>query len=678
MVPARSLPLLLALLSVTTLPAGFATAGSAGDRSGLLATYCAGCHTDGGSEGGLDLDALQAVMPGPDTARGVPADSPEHRRWVAVWHNLRAGTMPPAGEPQPTAEERTALAALVQSELLGVDASRPDPGQVVLRRLNRGEYARTIRDLLGVEFDAENAFPPDDTGHGFDTIGEVLGISPLLLEQFMAAARTIAAEAVSPARQAALDPRAAVVYPPKATLVFGPQPLPGDAASGDERLRAILRRLASRGFRRPVGEDTLERIVGLARAAADTAEPDAAEPDAMRRWLEHAVEAGITAVLGSPRFLFRVEAAADGGEAMAGSVPIDEHALASRLSYFLWGTMPDDELFRLADRGRLRDRLTRQVDRMIDDPRTIALANDFVGQWLQTRDVEGRPFDLNRIFGRGNRRLAERVFDHHLRRAMRQETELLFLHLLQRGLPATDLLTASYTFLNGPLAAFYGIEGIPRRSPSMRLVTLDADSHRGGLLTHAAVLAVTSNPSRTSPVKRGLFILENLLGTPPPPAPPDVPLLENAAEQVRPGAKPADLSMRELMEVHRRQPACASCHARMDPLGLALECYDAIGRWRDAVDGQPVDTAGRLATGESFADVRELAALIAHQRRDDFHRCLAEKMLTFALGRGIEYFDAPAVDIMVDRLGDDGSLRSLVHAVVESVPFQRMRSPDAE
>ena len=250
---------------------------------------------------------------------------------------------------------------------------------------------------------------------------------------------------------------------------------------------------------------------------------------------------------------------------------------------------------------------------------------------------------------------------------MRRETELLFAHLLRQGLPATDLLVGTQTFLNEPLATFYGVDGV--QGPEMRLVDLPAEAHRGGLLTHGSVLLVTSNPTRTSPVKRGLFILDNLLGTPTPPAPPNVPPLDKAAAVLG-----KEASMREMMELHRRDALCASCHARMDPLGLALERYDAIGRWRDESAAAEVDTSGRLVTGEAFADVPELAATIAGPRRRDFHRCLTEKMLTYALGRGFDYSDGPAVDTIVENLEQDGRLVAVVRGVVTSVPFQMRRS----
>jgi hypothetical protein len=303
---------------------------------------------------------------------------------------------------------------------------------------------------------------------------------------------------------------------------------------------------------------------------------------------------------------------------------------------------------------------------MIADPKASAFSKNFVGQWLQIRDVQHLAFDLRRILDIKDSGKASKVFSQEVRQAMQQETELLFLHLLRENRPATDLLVGDQTFLNEPLARFYGIDTVEGKE--MRLVSLAADSHRRGLLTHASILAVTSNPTRTSPVKRGLFILENLLGTPPPPAPPDVPSLEEAA----PKRKLSDLSMREALELHRREPLCNSCHARFDPLGLAIEGYNAIGQWRP--DAEKLDTKGQLITGEPFADVNELSQRIATDRRTDFLRCLTEKILTFAIGRGIEYYDAPAVDAIVQSGGSDPGLKTLVMAVINSVPFQMGRT----
>jgi len=622
----------------------------------LLTRFCGGCHFEGGEEGGVDLDRMLSGLPA-DTA---VADEAARNRWVAVWENLRAETMPPADEERPAAAERREMLEFVQRRVLGVDPGRPDPGHVVLRRLNRVEYANTVRDLTGISSDVQNELPADDTGYGFDTIGAVLSVSPLLMEKYLAIAadvgQRLAVEAV-----AAPGEDGERVYPDHLRRLFPFGPPPADPAERPAHLRRSVRHLAERGFRRPVDDEILDRLVTVAEQAAS-------RPGGS---FEQGVAAAVTAVVAAPRFLFRIEAATPSGAAAPGGGVelIDEFSLASRLSYFLWSTMPDDELFTLARSGSLREQLIAQVARMVKDRRSDAFVRNFVGQWLQTRDVEALPFDVRRVMGIKDREEGERIFSTEVRRAMREETELLFAHVLREGLPATDLLVGRETFLNEPLARFYRIPEV--RGKEMRLVSLPADSPRGGLLTQGSFLVVTSNPTRTSPVKRGLFVLDNLLGTPAPPAPPEVPPLEDAAASLG-----ADASMREVMELHRRDALCASCHARMDPLGLALERFNAVGQWRSDEETGGLDTAGRLITGEPFADVRELSAVIAGPRKGDFHRCLTEKMLTYALGRGLEYFDGPAVDTIIKELESDGRLLALVEGVVASVPFQMRRGTD--
>ncbi len=618
-----------------------------------LREYCGACHCDGGAEGGIDLDRL---LEGLRTCR--PSDgSAEEAAWAAIWRNLQAETMPPADEPRPDPAERQALVGFVLGDVLGVDPRRPDPGRVVLRRLNRIEYGNTVRDLTGFRENVTDDLPPDDTGYGFDTIGDVLSLSPLLLEKYLDIAARVADEVViATGQQDDSDSAAVCRLLPSAEV-------PDDQGARDDQRRAALRQFADRAFRRPVDDATLDRLVGVA------ADAEAAAGGSFQA----GIAAATTAVLASPRFLFRVEETDPAErEAPAGTaVPIDEYALASRLSYFLWSTMPDDELFRLAAEGRLREALRGQVERMLADPRSDAFVTNFVGQWLQTRDVESKSVDVEGLYrsrGRGWWRLA-RLFSWEVREAMRLETELLFAHVLRERLPATDLLVSPVTFLNEPLARFYGIEDV--RGNEMRLVDVPTDSGRGGLLTHGSILLVTSNPNRTSPVKRGLFVLDNLLGTPPPPPPPSVPPLEQAAATAGEAA-----TMRELMQRHRADPGCAACHARMDPLGLALEQYDAVGRFRRGEEAVGIDTAGQLITGEPFQDAGELATLIAGPRRRDFHRCLVEKMLTYAIGRGLRYSDAPAVDIIIGSLDSEGRLIDAVQGVVASVPFQMRRAGD--
>lgn len=791
MTPARPIPRLVpGLLALVGLLAPAASAWAADAARPIdfarevlpvLETHCYRCHGKGSKKGGVALDKLVSN----------PNRAADHEDWLAVWRNLRAQTMPPSDKEQPGEAQRNLVIRWIERDVFQLDPAKPDPGRVTIRRLNRQEYRNTILDLFGVEFDATEAFPPDDTGYGFDTIGDVLSLSPLLVEKYLEAAQAVVGQIIhqGPARVPTLtlapeqfrssdgkrtarslpfatpatvehalttphsgphrlqvelrvtgadeatshtadlvvrvngaavqrrdlgwDFNKSLVVRADVTLqkgknafalelvpkepprpgedalslsvrkvelqgpldgsfketspayrrVFLEGPPPTDLARREAYARRILRHVADRAFRRPVDEATLDRLVALALDVAR-------RPGKAEARFEQGIAQALTALLTSPRFLFRAEIQPEPNNP-GRVVRLDEFALASRLSYFLWSSLPDEELFRLARAGKLRANLRAQIERMLADPKAERFVDNFVGQWLQTRDVETLNVDARRILGLKTNQDAQRFFNRQLRQAMREETEQLFLHLLRENGSALDLLTADYTFLNEALARFYGIPGV--QGNQMRKVALPSESHRGGILTHASVLLVTSNPTRTSPVKRGLFVLENLLGTPAPPPPPDVPPLEEAAR-----GQGRSLSMREVLAIHRAQPLCASCHARMDPLGLALEEYNALGMWREQDNGKPIDTAGQLITGEKFANVRGLSQVIATARRRDYYRCLTEKMLTYAIGRGVEYYDAPTIEAIADALERDGGrLRTLVLAIVESAPFQ-MRRGDGE
>jgi hypothetical protein len=306
---------------------------------------------------------------------------------------------------------------------------------------------------------------------------------------------------------------------------------------------------------------------------------------------------------------------------------------------------------------------------MLADPRSRRLTENFVGQWLQARDLATAPLSAPTILGVADNREAAEIFDPRLRDDMREETYALFEYILREGRPAEELISARYSFLNERLAAFYGVQGV--KGENFRPVDLTEHPERGGLLTQGTFLIVSSNPTRTSPVKRGLYVLENLLGTPPPPAPPNVPELTEAAKE---GANP---TMREMMEIHRKNPDCRGCHARMDPIGLGLENFDALGRFRKTESGKPIDTAGELVTGEEFADVAALKAVLAETRRPDFYRTVSEKLLTYAIGRGVEYYDSTTIDQLAAHMAkNDGKLIELIHAITTSPPFQLRRGDE--
>jgi hypothetical protein len=664
------------------------------DIQPILTKYCYDCHAGGEKEGQVAFDELKVAADG--SRPGVPG-TPE--LWAKALINVRAGLMPAAGSAKPSADELKTLERWIKFVALGIDEKNPDPGRVTIRRLNRNEYRRTIRDLTEFPFKSEEELPPDDTGYGFDNIGDVLSISPLLMEKYMQAAEKIVAGSVLTKPPADKNDRQAW----KSYHRFFPKDEP--PASAEERreyARDILTRFATKAYRRPVDQATVDRLQKFAESIDQ-------QPD---KRFEEGIAQAIVAILASPRFLFRVEEPAVNSDTdksntakndaeKPGDYPlIDEYSLASRLSYFLWATMPDEELLKLAERGELRKNLRKQVERMMkDDERFVTFSRYFVGQWLQARDVEGIAIDHRAIGARENEQARELLrkiratrrfggnsedrrrlraeldelplpeLSGDLRRAMRAETELTFAYIVENDRSVLELIDADYTFVNEKLAKHYDLPEV--KGDEMRRVELPKDSPRGGVLTQGTTLIVTSNPTRTSPVKRGLFILDNILGTPPPPPPANVPALEASQEEGR----GKETSMRELMELHRSKPLCHSCHSRMDPLGMGLENFNAMGKWRDKDLDEAIDTAGELVTGEKFSDIRQLKKVIATEHRLDFYRAMTEKLLTFALGRGLTYHDTHTVDIIVERLDKNGGRFSeLLFGIIESAPFQQQRA----
>ena len=514
--------------------------------------------------------------------------------------------------------------------------------------------------------------------------------------------RSLALRINSVTVQGPFDPRYWTLPPNYAR--FFPRAVPDDPEARRHYARELLSRFARKAFRRPVDTETIDRLVAVVEAARND----------QGKSFEAGVARAMTVVLSSPRFVFREEDIEPGSP---DRYPLlDEYALAARLSYFLWSSMPDDELFHLADEHKLRANLPAQLKRMLADPRSAEFFRHFVGQWLQTRDVEtvlinapaviahdeprdpaadrrrSRFRELNRkpaeslsaqekdelkelratVF-RSFRRFREFELTRDLRQAMRQETEMLFEDIVRHDRSLVELLDCDYTFLNERLAKHYGIDGV--KGDAMRRVALPPGGSRGGILTQGSMLIVTSNPDRTSPVKRGLFILDNILGIPPPPPPPNIPPLEDAGKKIT-GRTP---TLRESLALHRNTASCASCHNRMDPLGLALENYNALGRWRDKESGQPIDASGRLITGEEFKGIGELKRILVDRHRRDFYRCLSEKMLIYALGRGLDYCDVETVDRLVERIeAANGRPSALLMGIAESAPFQRRRRISTE
>ena len=608
------------------------------DVAPLIDRYCLGCHDRDAAEGGIVLEDSS------DGFRGAKA-APILLKVEAV---LRSESMPPEEEPRPSREERETLEAWLDAALGATDAVS---AHATIRRLNRTEYNHTIRDLIGLDLRPADDFPADDTGYGFDNIADVLATPPLLVEMQMAAA-----EAVIQAAFASPESRQAIMNPPPNTvpLAFRKYTPPVRGARDGKLLRSsatavdpelvrqqriydVLRGFADRAFRRPATHDELTRLLTIALSA----EKDGEDPEA-------ALRLALRAVLASPQFLFRLEQVRE-----SGSTPAGDFDLASRLSYFLWSSQPDAELYRLATRGELRrmDVLRGQIRRMLADPRARSLSENAIEQWLQIRRLEDLAPDPT-LFP---------DFDESLRSAMIRETQLFCRSIQDEDRSILDFLDADDTFVNERLARHYGIDGV--YGDAFRRVSL-AGTPRAGVLTQASILAATSNPNRTSPVKRGKWILENLLGMPPAPPPSGVEALKEG------GADGTAKTLRERMERHRSDPNCASCHGRMDPLGFALENFDANGAWRTHEGGRAIDASGRLPGGREFRGPEGLRDVL-RSRRDAFVRCLAEKMLIYAIGRGLDRADRRAVDRIVGRLRHDGyRFSALILAVVESRPFR--------
>ena len=635
----------------------------------LLERYCFRCHGAETRTAGVNLDALVGQRP---LVRN-------RETWLRVMDALEAGKMPPAGAPPPAAAERETLAALLSDAIHGFDYSTvDDPGYEPLRRLTHRELDNTLRDLVGADFSVTDRFPAELTGaSGFDNSANTLFLESTLMERYIAAAervveRMLPAQPVTDAQRRAHE------------LVF--VAAPGEGRIGGEAADRVLRRFLERAYRRPPAEDDVRRALDQYRAARRD-----------RRSFVEAVKVVLQSVLITPRFLLRIETPpppAAPGDAPA-AYRISDWDLASRLSYFLWASMPDDEIRDLARQGILGDPevLAAQVDRMLADPRADALGTSFAAQWLGFQHVGTRiwldPIDNPWCTAT-------------LMAAMRDESSLFFLSLVRDNQPIRRLIDADYTFVNEELATtLYGMEGI--RGEHMRRVRLD-DPNRGGFLGHGSVLALTSNYKDTSPVKRGHYVLDVLLGTPPPPPPPGAGVLSEELGDLR------QLSFRQKLEMHSNNPTCRNCHQKIDPIGFSLENFDYFGRWRDAYHFRQrveteeeadevrivedtnvfaqkrfykntytsIDTAGALPSGAAFDGPAGLKRTLIEERHDDLVRQTASKMLAYALGRQLDYYDEPALRGIIAALeADDYRFQTLVKAIVASYPFQHKKQRQA-
>jgi mono/diheme cytochrome c family protein len=593
----------------------------------FMTTYCIRCHSGKKQKGGV---TFQGALKSPGLASS-------RTLWKRASNQIKAKDMPPEeADAQPSEQERKAVVEWIA----GIKRLSPkDPGQFVIRRLSRAEYGNTLHDLFGVDPQIAHDLPDEVFGAGYTN-----SLSPLLMEQYLAIANEVLNLVLAPpgAAPTAMQQR-----------LFGADP--GDPAGRKAAARKIAHSLARLAYRRPPSEAEVDVLLRVFALAADQGK---SYPQSLRLMLK--------AILVSPQFLFITPGAGDktGDEAgntnAAGDiVALDDYQLASRLSYLLWGTMPDAQLSALADAGKLHDPpvLAAQARRLIADPRSRALFDGFGAQWLGLDKLAGKTFDGSKF--------PQMTGD--LRTSMYDEARLLFESILRDNRSLATFIDSDYTFLNSNLASIYGMQSTVT-GPQMRKVKL-SDANRGGILTMPGILAMSSFPNRTSPVNRGVWVLEQVLGEHVPPPPPDVPSLEKQDQQ-----KVANLTLRQRTELHRSNPVCANCHKVFDPIGYGLENFDAIGRWRDRDDsGGAIDATGELPGAHRFGTPRELKRIIAG-RTDDFSRNLAGKLLAYALCRQLDGYDEVVVDKLSGAIAEDGyRMQTLVVGVVTSYPFTHRR-----
>lgn len=618
----------------------------------LVEIFCLDCHNTVDLKGKLDLERFQTMEMAVDSLA----------IWQRIGKRLEGREMPPKKAPQPNDEERATIIAWINS--LALDESDCNhiaseetvswyPGYVMSRRLNRHEYENTLRDLLGVKVDVAGLFPADGAGgEGFDTTGNALFLSAIQVEKYLDAADLSVERVLPPGRRGASRPSTASRgrERPNAPVTADEKQLeairdaliaavPGWKKSPRDAAAWSVSAFAERAWRRPVQAEELERLLGMFDQAY-----------ARGGSFESAIKFAFKAALVSPNFLFLAEPEPE----QPGVYELGDYPLASRLSYFIWGSMPDEELFALAGDGMLHEPgvLAAQVSRMQRDPKAKALGELFAAQWLGISQL-----------GETTRPDAERfpLFDDALRDDMRAEAAAMFNWVVMNDRSLLELIDANYTFVNDTLAGIYRISGVT--GGEMRLVKLSGQD-RGGVLGMAAVLTATSQPLRTSPVLRGKWVLEQLLGEGVPAPPPNVPQLP--ADDA---PQPDGLTMRARLEAHRANPDCAACHSRMDPIGFGLENFDPIGRWRTEQTGQPIDAQGVLPSGEKFNGPRELKQILLN-RKDDFARNLSRKMLGYALGRTLTKYDECVVQDCLEALQqNDYRPSALFNQIAMSYPF---------
>ena len=724
----------------------------------LLEEYCYDCHGDGAQKGGFAMDELISLGNFEE----------HHEMWDRVWKNAYNRNMPPANVDQPQDREISKILSWIEKESFQYNPGQIDPGHVVLRRLNRTEYENTIKDLFQVTIDAKNYFPADDTGYGFDTIGEVLTLSPLLMEKYMGMAEIVMEKILGPIDDQGENIRFITddikggrkhgdlrVLPSQGSFTISHQSDMGGeyeakvwasaSRAGDELAKIEVSINGSKIKTFSIDSEYPQKLIYTFKYYAkekssnkislsfinDFFDPKNKNPKLRDRNLyvkkieisfpkgvafkfkdsrshllgewetekiddDHAVKSleqwipriyrmtleekemyrhkafyammtknGLSAVealrqtykaaLVSPRFLFREERKEE-KKSNSNYRQIDEFALAHRMSYFLWSSIPDDSLWELAKKGKLRENFRQEFNRMISDKKIEGFINNFCGQWLQLRDlnlVNPDPEQFPR-------------FTDQVRKSMIQETQEFFKYLLIQNLPIDLILGANFSMINQDLARYYRLQG--KYDEKFRKVIFKGKDLKklGGILTHGSILTITSNPTRTSPVKRGKWVLDNLLAAPPRDPPPEVTELEKPHEESH-----NKLTLRQQMSRHSKNPACYSCHASMDNLGYAMENFDAVGNWRTEEGGEFVDVSGKLSSGEEFNGIDELQTFLLENKKQSIVRCITQKLFVYGIGRGLTYKDRKAVDQVVASFEKDQvNFADLLFQVFVSQPFQ--------
>ncbi|MGE9267204.1 MAG: DUF1592 domain-containing protein [Verrucomicrobiales bacterium] len=590
----------------------------------LLAKYCYSCHGAENNDGGIEFHQIKTQEEAFEA----------HELLARAAEQVHGGEMPPFdAEEFPTAEEEKTLSEALRhiADLVATGQVPRNPGRTTIRRLNRNEYNYTVRDLFGINFQPGRGFPADAAGgEGFDNTADSLFVPPNLLEKYLKAANEIAD----------------AIYADQHLLgrYLTSRPEEGKR-SPEQAAEAVLNYHVSLAYRRrPDPATDIAPLVALFQKAL-----------AEGRSYEEAMRLPLLAILVNPKFLYRIQHDEEGKEEW----PLDQFELATRLSYFLWASMPDRELFQLADQGKLREPevMKAQVLRMLADPKAESLGRHFGGQWLGYDDLIDRVEPDQERFPQ---------FTRSLRASMWRESTAYLNHIFQQNRPLTELIDSDYAFLNAELAQHYGLPPVP--GDELQKTNI-ADRQRGGVIGMGSVLTATSLPLRTSPVKRGKWVLEALLGETPPPPPPDAGVLPEDDRSSE------GLSFRRQLEIHRDKKGCASCHAKIDPIGFGLENFDAIGQWRThGINGQKIDSQAVLPGDIQFSTPLELKSLLM-QAKDKFAKNVARKMLAYSLGRALYYYDEAVLnDLVAEMAKNNYSSHSLILAIVNSDPFQNRSS----